>query len=222
MRTPDGEMFQGATQEPGGPHAEVVALAAAGERTRGATLYVTLEPCAHHGRTGPCSDAIISAGVARVVVGDRRPRPPGGGQGCCGPARRRHRGRARGAGRQGRPAARSVPEASAHGSTVGGAQAGGLARWRHRCAQRFEPVDHLTPRARSMVTGCEPSPTRSWSVPERYGVTTPRSRFGTTTRRSSRRTAHSTRRRIVLGHAPPEASGAPVSGDGRRSLRGAR
>ncbi len=83
VRTPDGEMFQGATQEPGGPHAEVVALAAAGERTRGATLYVTLEPCAHHGRTGPCSDAIISAGVARVVVGIEDPDPRVGGRGAA-------------------------------------------------------------------------------------------------------------------------------------------
>src|SRR5215218_11367467 len=51
----------------GGPHAEIVALAQAGERARGGTAYVTLEPCNHTGRTGPCSDALIAAGVARVV-----------------------------------------------------------------------------------------------------------------------------------------------------------
>jgi diaminohydroxyphosphoribosylaminopyrimidine deaminase / 5-amino-6-(5-phosphoribosylamino)uracil reductase len=63
----------GATQPPGGPHAERVALAAAGEAARQATLVCTLEPCSHHGRTPPCVDAIIAAGIARVVVGIRDP-----------------------------------------------------------------------------------------------------------------------------------------------------
>jgi diaminohydroxyphosphoribosylaminopyrimidine deaminase/5-amino-6-(5-phosphoribosylamino)uracil reductase len=62
-------VFEGATQPPGGPHAEIGALTAAGDAARGGTLYVTLEPCAHTGRTGPCADALIEAGVARVVVG---------------------------------------------------------------------------------------------------------------------------------------------------------
>ena len=62
-----------------GRHGEVVALAAAGERARGATLYATLEPCAHHGSTPPCVDAIAAAGLARVVVGARDPNPVAAG-----------------------------------------------------------------------------------------------------------------------------------------------
>jgi diaminohydroxyphosphoribosylaminopyrimidine deaminase / 5-amino-6-(5-phosphoribosylamino)uracil reductase len=60
-------------------HAEPVALEQAGARARGATLYVTLEPCAHHGRTPPCVEAVIEAGVARVVVGSRDPNPKAAG-----------------------------------------------------------------------------------------------------------------------------------------------
>ena len=67
--------FEAATAPPGGPHAEVAALAAAGDRARGATLYSTLEPCSHHGRTPPCVDAIVEAGVARVVIGVVDPDP---------------------------------------------------------------------------------------------------------------------------------------------------
>ncbi len=72
---------QGATQVGGRPHAERVALAAAGERARGATLYVSLEPCSHHGRTPPCADAVIESGITRVVsaVEDPDPRVAGVG-----------------------------------------------------------------------------------------------------------------------------------------------
>jgi diaminohydroxyphosphoribosylaminopyrimidine deaminase/5-amino-6-(5-phosphoribosylamino)uracil reductase len=65
----------------GGPHAEIVALRAAGERARGGTLYVTLEPCNHFGRTPPCVDAVLESGVSRVVIGRRDPNPhvAGGG-----------------------------------------------------------------------------------------------------------------------------------------------
>jgi len=73
--------FVGATARPGGPHAEVAALTAAGDRARGGTLYVTLEPCAQHGRTPPCTEAVLDAGVARVVVGLVDPDPLVDGRG---------------------------------------------------------------------------------------------------------------------------------------------
>jgi diaminohydroxyphosphoribosylaminopyrimidine deaminase / 5-amino-6-(5-phosphoribosylamino)uracil reductase len=75
--------FRGATDGREGPHAEVVALRHAGEDARGATLYCTLEPCSHHGKTPPCVDAIIDAGIARVVIGLEDPDPQVRGEGIA-------------------------------------------------------------------------------------------------------------------------------------------
>lgn len=82
--TSDGRSFTGATEPPGGRHAERVALDAArvaGADTTGATAYVTLEPCSHHGRTPPCADALVLAGVSRVVVAVTDPDPKVSGKG---------------------------------------------------------------------------------------------------------------------------------------------
>jgi diaminohydroxyphosphoribosylaminopyrimidine deaminase / 5-amino-6-(5-phosphoribosylamino)uracil reductase len=70
---------EGVTEAYGGRHGEIVALAAAGRSARGATLYVTMEPCAHHGKTPPCVDAIVTAGIVRVVAGCLDPNPEAGG-----------------------------------------------------------------------------------------------------------------------------------------------
>jgi diaminohydroxyphosphoribosylaminopyrimidine deaminase/5-amino-6-(5-phosphoribosylamino)uracil reductase len=74
-----GEVAGEGATEAGGRHGEVVALEAAGQLARGATLYVTMEPCAHHGTTPPCVEAVLEAGIARVVAGSRDPNPEAAG-----------------------------------------------------------------------------------------------------------------------------------------------
>jgi diaminohydroxyphosphoribosylaminopyrimidine deaminase / 5-amino-6-(5-phosphoribosylamino)uracil reductase len=87
LRAPGGlRIGQGHTQQAGGPHAEIMALRAAraaGHDVRGATAYVTLEPCSHHGRTPPCCDALIEAGVSKVVVAIEDPNPLVAGRGIA-------------------------------------------------------------------------------------------------------------------------------------------
>ena len=80
LLAPDGSVVgEGFHPRAGGPHAEVVALAAAGEKARGGTAVVTLEPCRHTGRTGPCTQALLDAGVTRVVIGVQDPYEPAAG-----------------------------------------------------------------------------------------------------------------------------------------------
>ena len=82
--TRDGEVIgEGWHEKAGEPHAEVNALRAAGERARGATAYVTLEPCSHHGRTPPCAEALVAAGVSRVVAAMSDPNPLVAGKGLA-------------------------------------------------------------------------------------------------------------------------------------------
>lgn len=74
---------EGFHERHGGPHAEVNAISNAGDQARGATIYVTLEPCCHHGKTGPCTEAVIKAGIKKVVVSVTDPAPHASGQGIA-------------------------------------------------------------------------------------------------------------------------------------------
>jgi diaminohydroxyphosphoribosylaminopyrimidine deaminase/5-amino-6-(5-phosphoribosylamino)uracil reductase len=136
---------QGHTQKAGGPHAEVMALrdaAAQGHSVEGATAYVTLEPCSHHGRTGPCCDALIAAGVGRVVASLADPNPLVAGQGF-------ERLRAAGVEVEVGPGAAESRELNigffsrmVRKHALGAHEGGGFARRQDRPRQRREPVDH--------------------------------------------------------------------------------
>jgi len=154
---------EGWHQRTGGPHAEVFALRQAGEQARGATAYVTLEPCAHHGRTPPCALALIDAGVSRVVAAMRDPFPKVDGGGfvllreagievaeglMATQARELNRGFLSRIER-GRPWLRVKLAASLDGRT---AMADGRSKWITAAAAR-EDVQHWRARAGAILTG---------------------------------------------------------------------
>ncbi|HEY7673403.1 MAG TPA: bifunctional diaminohydroxyphosphoribosylaminopyrimidine deaminase/5-amino-6-(5-phosphoribosylamino)uracil reductase RibD [Gammaproteobacteria bacterium] len=154
---------EGWTAPAGGPHAERVALAAAGARAQGATAYVTLEPCSHYGRTGPCADALIAAGIVRVVCAlvDPNPLVAGGGLGKLeragigvtvgvlgGPAEALNRGHVSRMSRR-RPWVRAKVAASLDGRT---ALASGASRWITGDAARAD-VHRFRARSSVVLTG---------------------------------------------------------------------
>lgn len=160
----DGEIVgEGWHERAGGPHAEIRALAQSGERARGATAYVTLEPCCHHGRTPPCSDALIRAGVARVVVAMADPNPRVAGQGLAQLAAAgiavesgvlRTQAEALNPGfimrmRRGRPFVRCKLAMSLDGRT---AMASGESKWITAEAARHD-VQHLRARSSAIMAG---------------------------------------------------------------------
>lgn len=160
----DGEIVgEGWHAVAGGPHAEVNALSQAGARARGATAYVSLEPCAHHGRTPPCSQALIEAGVARVVVAMQDPNPRVAGQGlaqlqaagidtACGlleaEAEKLNPGFLKRM-REGRPLVRCKLAMSLDGRT---AMASGESKWITGAAARLD-VQQLRARSSAIMTG---------------------------------------------------------------------
>jgi diaminohydroxyphosphoribosylaminopyrimidine deaminase/5-amino-6-(5-phosphoribosylamino)uracil reductase len=154
---------EGWTAPAGGPHAERVALTEAGARAKGATAYVTLEPCSHFGRTGPCADALIEAGIARVVCAYVDPNPLVAGSGIRkleragigvtvgvlrGPAEELNRGHISRMRRQ-RPWVRVKIAASLDGRT---ALASGASRWITGDAARAD-VHRFRARSSAVLTG---------------------------------------------------------------------
>lgn len=179
----DEVLGEGWHQRAGEAHAEVLALQAAGDRARGATAYVTLEPCAHTGRTGPCADALVAAGVGRVVAAMRDPFPQVDGAGferlrAAGievadglmeeQARALNRGYLSRLGR-GRPWVRVKLASSMDGRT---ALANGESKWISGEASRND-VQHWRARAGAIITGAGTVLADDPSLTVRLGDDTP-------------------------------------------------
>ena len=138
----------GATEPPGGAHAEIVALRRAGTRAQGGTAVVTLEPCNHYGRTPPCVDALLRAGVAAVAYGVADPNPLAAG-GAVRLSGIRCRCRRRGGGRPCRQRLSSRMAAqAAHRIAFGHLEIRHQHRRPQRRRRRIQPVDHQRGRAR--------------------------------------------------------------------------
>ena len=186
---------RGWTQTGGRPHAETVALAQAGRAARGATAYVTLEPCAHHGKTPPCADALVAAGVARVVGGRRRSRSARCGRGFAQLEGAGHRRRARRAAKAKR--ARSI-------------------------AGFFMRIDEGRPlvalKMRKAPTATSPTPTGNskWITAERARA--PRPSVARAARRDPGGHRHGAGRRSGAD-LPPAGAGAPLAAAGRARHR---
>ena len=186
----------------GGPHAEVAAIADAGDTDlKGATLYVSLEPCCHDGRTPPCTDAIARAGIGRVVVASDDPTEKASGRGPGDPARRRHRRRGgRGRARRPRaPAQPGLPQARAHGAPVGAVQVGHDPRRQGRHRDRRLQVDLLGRQPRARPPLARRAATRSPSASAPRCATTPSSpRASPTPPRQPRRIIFDTTARLPV------------------------
>ena len=183
---------EGWHQRAGGPHAEIHALAEAGDDARGGTAVVTLEPCDHTGRTGPCSLALIEAGVARVVyaVAD-----PAARRAAAPPSRRsRRRRRAGAARRRGRGRQRRLAHRDAAATPVRHLEVRRDARRPYRRRRRLQPLDHLRGGPRPTCTGSGPAPTPSSSAPARPAPTTRTSPCAASPERCSRCASSSTPR----------------------------